>query len=298
MRKIAISGASGFIGSALASTLAAKEVTVCPLTRPGKTAKNAISWDPEAETIDAEGLRSCDALVHLAGESVAQGRWTEAQKARLRKSRLGTSELLLGVLRKDRGKIRSWISASAIGFYGNRGDEALTESSAPGDDFLAQLTRDWEAAVAPAQELGVRVACARFGVVLEPSGGALHKLLLPFKLGLGGRLGDGHQYMSWIAREDAVRALEFLLERDTLSGAFNVTAPTPVSNREFTAALGKALHRPTLLPVPGFALRLGFGEFADTALLGGARVLPQRLLDAGFTFREPDLQAYLARLLA
>lgn len=298
MRTVAISGASGFIGAALAAALEAEGVRVRPLVRPGKQADDAIAWDPRAGRLDRDALEGLDALVHLAGEGIANGRWTEAQKAELRESRVRGTSLLARALAELRHKPKVWISASAVGYYGDRGDEAVDERAPPGDDFLAELAVAWEGASAPAEQAGIRVVHARFGVVLHPSGGALKRMLLPFKLGVGGKLGSGRQYMSWVSREDTVRALSFLLERDDARGPYNITAPEPVTNAALTQALGAALHRPAFLPVPGPLARLALGEMADVALLRGARVLPTRLLESGFRFAHPELRAYLNEVLA
>jgi uncharacterized protein (TIGR01777 family) len=298
MGAVAITGASGFIGSALSRALSAHGSEVRPLVRPGKTAPGGIAWDPRAGTIDAAGLEGVDALVHLAGENIAAGRWTAAQKAELRASRLAPTELLARTLAGLKNKPAVWISASAIGFYGDRGDAPVDEHAGPGSDFLSELAMAWEGATAPAQEAGIRVVHARFGVALDPTGGALAKMLLPFKLGLGGRIGSGTQVMSWVAREDAIAALVFLLEQPGAQGPYNVTAPRPVTNAEFTSALGHALSRPTIFPLPGALARLALGEMADVALLKGARVLPARLLESGFRFTYPELGPYLAKALA
>jgi len=237
-------------------------------------------------------------VVHLAGEGIAEGRWTDAQKERIRDSRtVGTALIAHAVARLAR-KPKVLVSASAIGIYGERGDALLDEDSAPGTGFLPEVGLLWEAAADPARDAGIRVVHPRFGIVLDPSGGALARMLLPFKLGVGGRLGSGAQWMSWVARADAVAALVFAIDRPSLVGPFNVTAPAPVSNREFTQALAAALHRPALFAVPGFAARLAFGELADAALLCSARVLPKRLLAEGFQFRQPELAAYLRATFA
>jgi uncharacterized protein (TIGR01777 family) len=296
MKTVVISGASGFIGQALSSHLRAQGVRVRPLVRPGKSANDGIRWDPQGGSIDEDALSGADALVHLAGENIGEKRWSDAEKARLRESRVKSTELLTRTLAKLRTGPRTWISASAIGYYGNRADEPLDENASPGSDFLAQLCVAWEAPTLAAPD-AVRVVRTRFGVVLDPQGGALARMLTPFKLGVGGRIGSGRQYVSWVSRHDLVRALAFLLERAELAGAFNITAPTPVTNAELTHALGHALHRPTLLPLPGFAARLALGEFADAALLSSAKVLPKRLLDAGFHFDHPELEPYLAAAL-
>jgi uncharacterized protein (TIGR01777 family) len=296
MQTVAVSGASGFIGEALSAHLRARGLRVRPLVRPGKSAHEGIRWDPTAGSIDEDALAGCDALVHLAGENIGEKRWSEAEKTRLRASRVQGTELLARTLSRLREGPRVWLSASAVGYYGDRGDAALDEGASPGSDFLAQLCVAWEAPTMQVPD-AVRVVRARFGVVLDPAGGALARMVTPFKLGVGGRIGSGRQYVSWVARSDVVRALAFLLERTELSGAFNLTAPTPVTNAALTEALGRALHRPTLLPLPGFAARLALGEFADAALLSSARVLPRRLLDAGFHFEHAELGPYLVGAL-
>lgn len=300
MSTIVVSGSSGFIGSALCEALEARGDRVARLVRPGRrvaTDQRAIAWDPERRTIDPGALEGVDAVVHLAGEGIADRRWTEAQKKRIRDSRADGTKLLAHALSQLAEKPALFLCASAVGIYGDRGATPLDELADPGRDFLAEVCLAWEQAAQPAEHAGIRVAHSRFGVVLDPAGGALAKMLPPFKLGLGGKLGSGEQYMSWIARSDAVRALLHLLDTPTLSGAINVTAPTPVTNAQLTAALGKALRRPTVFAVPGFAARAVFGEMAQVALLSGARVLPRRLLDSGFQFEHADLDAYLAGAL-
>jgi uncharacterized protein (TIGR01777 family) len=297
MKVVAISGASGLIGAALSRALREAGMEVVPLVRGAKAANAGIAWDPENETIDAARLEGVDGIVHLAGESLAARRWTPAQKERLRSSRIRGTRLLARTLRGLARRPSVWLSASAIGYYGDCGDRAVDESAAPGDDFLASLCVDWEAATHEAEDAGSRVIHTRFGVVLDPAGGALQKLRLPFTLGVGGRIGSGKQVMSWISLRDTVRALQHLLVSE-LSGPVNITAPAAATNAEFTDALGRALHRPTVLPLPGFALRLAVGEMADVALLSGARVLPRRLLESGFHFEDPELSPLLARLFA
>ncbi len=297
MRTIAISGASGFIGSALSRLLKKSGARVRPLVRPGKQGLDGIHWDPDQGTLDAKALEGVDAIVHLAGDGVADGRWSAAKKARIRDSRIRGTELLARAITGLTLKPSAWISGSAVGFYGDRGDLELDEQSSAGSDFLAEVCVAWEQAAEPARAAGVRVVHPRFGIVLGSEGGALQKMLTPFKLGVGGRLGDGKQYMSWIALEDAVRALVHALDRKDVQGPMNVTAPTPVTNEAFTKALGAALHRPTLLPVPGAIARLALGEMADVALLGGQRALPRQLLATGFQFEHPELAQYLGRVL-
>lgn len=264
------------------------------LVRPQTRDKtNSIIWDPvkgEANAADFEGF---DAVFHLAGENVGERRWSPAQKKRLRDSRVETTKLLTKTLLATSQKPNSVLSASAVGFYGNRGDEVMTEESSPGQGFLPELGIEWESAAIPLQEAGIRVVFLRLGIVLSNKGGAIAHMLLPFKLGVGGVLGSGKQYWSWIGLSDAVRALLFLLDNPTLSGPVNVGAPEPATNREFTKAIGKHLHRPTILPVPSFALRLLFGEMADEALLTSARAVPAKLMAAGFKFEHPDLPGAL-----
>jgi uncharacterized protein (TIGR01777 family) len=296
MATIAISGASGFVGSALGRTLVARGDRVRALVRPGSRVQG-IRWDPERGEIDAAALAGVDAVVHLAGESVAGGRWSDAQKQRIEQSRVNGTRLLAHALAQLERKPEVLLSASAVGFYGAHGSEPLDERDSGGEDFLAQVCKRWEAAAEPAREAGIRVVHPRLGLVLHPSGGALAKMLPAFRLGVGGKLGSGAQFMSWVALEDTVAALSFALSRRELSGPLNVTAPEPVTNEAFTRALGAALSRPTVLPVPRFALRALFGEMAEVALLSGARVKPKQLLDHGFSFAQPQLTPYLASVL-
>jgi uncharacterized protein len=297
VRTIAISGASGFVGRALTEHLRARGDSVRPLVRGASADAGAIVWDPELGTIDAPSLEGVDAVVHLAGESIAAGRWTDAQKRRIRDSRIRGTGTLASALASLGRPPAVLVSASAVGIYGDRGNELLDESAAAGTDFLSEVALAWEAAAAPARGAGIRVAHPRLGVVLDPAGGALAKMLLPFKLGVGGKLGSGAQWMSWVALSDAVRALAFAIDTTSLSGPFNVTAPAPVTNAEFTRALAAALHRPALFGVPAFAARMAFGEMADAALLASTRAIPARLVAAGFRFEWPELGPCLARLL-
>jgi uncharacterized protein (TIGR01777 family) len=295
-----MSGASGLIGSALAPALTSHgHELVALVRRPPRPGERAIGWDPEAGTIEraGEALEGADVVINLAGENVF-GRWTEDKKRRIRDSRVtGTrivSETLAGLMRRP----SVLLAASAIGYYGDRGDEELTEQSSPGEDFLAQVTRDWEAATAPAAGAGIRVVNLRFGVVLSPAGGALAKMLPPFRLGLGGPVGSGNQFLSWIALDDAVAAIMHALANAALAGPLNITAPQPVTNRDVATTLGRVLGRPAILPVPAFALRMVFGEEGAEMLQGGQRVRPARLLASGFQFQYPDLEAALRHLLA
>jgi uncharacterized protein (TIGR01777 family) len=297
MLAIAISGASGFVGTALTSVLKRRGDRVRPLVRPGNHAEDGISWDPAHGSIDLAQLEGLDALVHLAGDGIADGRWTEAKKARIRESRVKGTTLLAGALSHLTAKPKVWLSGSAVGYYGDRGADVVDESGPAGSDFLASVAVEWEAAAAPAVGLGIRVVHPRLGIVLAPHGGALQKMLLPFKLGLGGKFGSGHQGMSWISLNDTVRALVHMLDHAELTGPVNVTAPAPVTNVEFTRALGAALHRPTVFAVPGPLARLALGEMADGALLGGVCALPNKLLATGFQFEQPNLARFLTQIL-
>jgi len=295
---IVVSGAGGLIGSALVRRLTTQGHRVTRLVRrpPGP---GEIPWDPVARSLDPAALEGADAVVHLSGENVG-ARWTTARKARIRSSRVAStrllSETLAGLLRPP----QVLISASAVGIYGDRGDEVLTEESPPGDpnrDFLVSVTREWEKAAEPARVEGIRVVHPRFGVVLSPAGGALRKMLLPFRLGLGARLGSGKQWMSWISIDDVVQALHQALVDDGLQGAVNATAPEPLTNRDFTRTLARVLSRPALFAVPESALRLALGEMAGGTILSSARVVPARLLQAGYHFGHPDLESALRHVL-
>lgn len=289
--KIAVTGASGLLGSALVERLREDDYEVVRLVRRSPQASDEVRWSPRDGAIDVEGLSGIRGAVHLAGENVASGRWNEARKARIRDSRVQGTELLAGALASLSPKPEVLVSASAIGYYGTRGEEILDERSSSGAGFLASVCREWEAATAAASESGIRVVNARIGVVLASDGGALQKMKLPFLLGLGGRIGDGTQYMSWITRTDVVSALVFALEQRELRGPVNLVSPNPVTNAEFTSTLGNVLNRPTCLPVPKTALRLGAGrEMADEMLIGGARVVPSVLQRHGFEWQHPNLE--------
>jgi hypothetical protein len=260
-----------------------------PMVR-SQASGDAIHWDPDRGEIDAAGLEGVGAVVHLAGEGIGDRRWNEAHKAKVKDSRTKGTSLLAQTLAKANKAPKVLVSGSAVGYYGDRGDEVLTESSRPGNDFLAGVCTAWEAATAPAKEAGIRVAHIRTGIVLSGRGGVLPKMLLPFKFGVGGKLGSGQQWVSWIALEDEVGAIVHLLGDDTLSGPFNLSAPNPVTNADMTKAIGAALHRPTLIPAPAFALKTALGaEMAEELLLVSQRALPTRLLDSGFTFQHPEL---------
>ena len=261
--------------------------------------RDVVRWDVEAGVLDTASLEGVDAVVHLAGESII-GRWTAPKRRRIEHSRAVGTNTIARTLADLQRPPRVMISASAIGIYGDRGDEVLTESSPAGDagdGFLRQVCEQWEAATAPASEAGIRVVHLRLGMVLAPNGGALAKMVTPFRLGLGGNVGSGRQWVSWIHIDDVVRAIEHCLTDDDLSGPVNVVAPNPVTNRQFTRVLGRTLHRPTVAPVPALALRLVFGQMGTQVLLASARVVPDRLREAGFHFAHPDLEPAMADLL-
>jgi uncharacterized protein (TIGR01777 family) len=270
---------------------------VRPLVRPGHAAEGGIYWDPVGGTVDQRALEGVDAVVHLAAENVGDERWSAEKKRRIRESRVRGTALLASALAALRQKPKVWVCGSAIGYYGDRGAEEVDESSSPGNDFLSEVVEAWEAAARPAEAAAIRVVYSRTGLVMAPQGGALAKMMLPFKLGLGAKLGTGKQWMSWIALDDAVRALVHAIDTESLQGPVNVTSPEPVSNEGFTRALARALHRPAPFALPKFAVRLAFGEMADVALLSGVRALPKRLLASGFAFQHPRLEPYLARAL-
>ncbi len=296
--RVVVTGSSGLIGRALCLSLSAQGHRVDRVLRqPVRPGDRDLQWDPKAGTIDARGLEGADAVVHLAGAGIGDSRWTEARKQVLVESRCRSTALLAGALAGLDRPPRVLVSASAIGFYGDRGDEVLTEQSPPGRDFLASLCVRWEAEAAPAARAGIRVVCARTGLVLSPTGGALPKLLALFKLGLGGRFGSGSQWWSWITLDDEIRAIEWLLEND-VRGPVNLTAPHPVTNSEFTRVLGAVLSRPARLPVPRFGPRLLLGsERADALLFTSARVRPAVLESCGFGFSHADLTASLQGIL-
>jgi len=297
--RLLISGASGLVGSALIQRLSVVSCQLSVLTRGQRpnatdnrqlTTDNCIRWDPSVGQLDPQAVDGFDAVVHLAGENIAQGRWTAEKKARIRDSRVQGTGLLCRALAETARPPKVLVSASAVGYYGNRGDEELGETSAAGTGFLAEVCRQWEAATEPAAAAGIRVVCGRLGVVLARHGGALARMLPLFRFGLGGRLGSGRQYMSWITLGDLVEAICHVIATETLSGPVNLVSPNPVTNRQFTKALGRALHRPTLFPVPAFALRLMLGEMADAMLLSSARAVPRRLLASGFQFNDAHVE--------
>lgn len=295
--KILVPGSTGLIGSNLLALLRSGGHEVVPLVRRKRGGANEeLYWDPYAGVLDAGRLEGFDAVVHLSGENVA-GRWTDEKKQKILESRLKTTRLLSDALAGLNTPPKVFVCASAIGYYGDRGDEVLTEESAAGEGFLADVVKRWEAATEPAAEQGVRVVNTRFGVVLSPEGGALAKMLLPFKLGLGGFIGSGDQWWSWVAMDDVVGAIHHALTTEDLRGPVNIVAPNPTTNRQFTRVLGRVLARPTLFPVPSFAARLAFGEMADEMLLASARVEPRKLKASGYEFRFTDLEEALRHLL-
>ncbi len=292
---VAITGSSGLIGTALSAALRARGDVVIPIVRgEGR----GVRWDPTAGTIDAEALDGVGAIVHLAGEGIGEQKWTPEQKQAIRDSRVVGTSLLADALAGLARRPEVLISGSAIGWYGNRGDEVLTEDSPPPPSaFLADVTREWEAATAPAEAAGIRTVHLRTGIVLSPHGGALARMITPFKLGLGGRIGSGNQYMSWISIDDEVGAILHAIDTSSVRGPLNATAPNPVTNREFTKTLGHALHRPTLLPTPLAPLKLLYGrELVQNLLVDGQRVMPAQLLATGYEFQHPELAAALADL--
>ena len=295
--KIVVAGGTGFIGEPLVRRLLARGDDVAVLTRnPAHVAAGRpLQWDGRTQGAWSSEVAGADAVINLAGENIADGRWTAERKQRLVASRLDATGAIVAALRTNPRAGRTLVNASAVGFYGDRADEELDESSSRGSGFLAELVERWERAAREAEALA-RLVILRFGVVLAPEGGALKKMILPFKLGAGGPIGNGRQWMSWIDRDDAVRMIVWALDRGDARGVYNATAPEPVRNRDFARALGHALHRPALVPTPGFALRLLFGQMADEALLAGQRVLPRRAMNEGFVFDDPDVVHALARV--
>lgn len=295
---VAVTGASGLLGSVLVPFLTTGGHRVTPVTRRSRPS-DAIRWDPSSGAIEASAFEGLDAVVHLAGESVGV-RWTDERKRRIRESRADGTRLLAEALAGLQRPPRVLVAASAIGIYGDRGDEVLTEESTPSgpaSDFLVEVGREWEAATDPARAAGIRVVNLRFGIILTPAGGALGRMLPPFRAGAGGPLGSGKQWVSWISVDDAVGAVHHALLTGELSGPVNAVAPEPVTSRTFAATLGRVLHRPALIPAPAPALKLLFGEMAETALLSSQRVSPSRLVASGFPFRHPQLESALRHLL-
>ena len=297
-RTIVVTGATGMIGSALVSRLRRNGHTVRRLVRSSSARQDGdVAWDPARGILPASALEGAYGVVHLAGAPIAQ-RWTSRHKEEIRASRTLSTALLARTIASAVSKPEVMLSGSAIGYYGDRGNEVVDETSTPGSDFLARVVQDWEAAAAPASDAGVRIVRVRSGIVLSPRGGALEKLLTPFRLGAGGPIGGGEQWMSWISLEDHLRAMEFALFGDALSGAVNFVAPNPVTNATFASTLGRVLNRPALIPVPAIALELLYGEMARATLLAGQRVRPAALAAAGFEWRFPALEQALRHELA
>ena len=288
--KILVTGSSGLVGSALCPLLIEAGHDVIRLKRPAQ-------WVPERSILDSSAISGADAIVHLAGENIASRRWTEAQKRRIRDSRVKGTTLIAETIARMEQRPQILVSASAIGYYGDRGAEVLTEDSGPGSGFLADVCREWEAATEPAARKAVRVVRLRTGLVLSSKGGAMAKMLPPFKLGLGGPIGSGHQYWSWISLADVCGAIIHCIRTPDLRGPVNLVSPAPVTNREFTKTLGRVLGRPTIFPLPAIAARLILGEMADALLLASARVEPTRLLATQFTFKHRELESTLRELL-
>jgi uncharacterized protein len=296
-RRIAVTGATGLIGGALVDSLRRDGITVHRITRSQSSAgPDDIVWDPEAGRLDPQSLEGVDGVVHLAGEPIGEHRWTEATKRRILESRRQGTTLLAETLAGLDDRPEVLLSGSAVGFYGDRGDEVLTEESTPGDDFMARVTIAWEDAAEPARKAGIRVVHPRTGVVLAKGGPLIDKVELPFRLGVGGRVGSGRQYVAWIALEDEIRALRFLLDHDSLEGPVNLTAPDPATNLELTKSIGDVLNRPTVLPIPTVALRLLYGEMGETLATVSQRAIPRRLQEAGFAFEHTLTSALRAAL--
>jgi uncharacterized protein (TIGR01777 family) len=294
--RIVVSGASGFIGRALVKALDDHGHDVVRLVRRPPERPNEVAWNPDKGEIDTRGMGECHAVIHLAGENIA-GRWTREKMDRIRESRAKGTRLLATSMGRVGTKPNVFISASATGIYGNRPGELLTEHSKPGEWFLAEVCKEWEAASWPAAQHGLRVANLRFGMVLSRDGGALAKMLPAFRMWLAGVLGKGHQYMPWITIDDAVAAILYVISNETLAGPINVVAPEAATNEQFTDTLARVLHRRALFNVPPFVLRLAFGQMADEVLLSSANVVPQRLIEAGFRFKWPQLESALEYLL-
>jgi uncharacterized protein (TIGR01777 family) len=295
--KVLISGSHGLVGRALINSLVEDGDEVVRLVRGRTHGPLEIEWHPNHGRLDPQQLEGFDAVVHLAGESIASGRWTDEKKRAIRESRVKGTSLLSETIARLSQPPKVFISASAIGYYGDRGDEELTEKSRPGNDFLASVCVEWEDATHAAVQNGIRTVITRFGIILDPEGGALAKMLTPFRMGVGGRVGNGKQWMSWIALDDVINALKFLLHDAAVRGPVNIVAPNPITNAEFTTALGRVLSRPTFFPVPAFAARLAFGEVADALLLSSQKVEPAVLEDRGFAPYWPRLEPALQHLL-
>ncbi len=289
--KVLITGASGLVGTELQKSFAEKGYEMLLASRKEPTDENHIQWSIEGGFAEPEKLEGIDAVVHLAGENVSGLRWTEDKKKAIRDSRVLGTRNVVDAISKLKNKPKKIVAASAIGFYGTRGDEEVTESSAAGDNFLAEVSKAWEAESRRAEDAGIRTVLLRTGIVLSKDGGALSTMLLPFKLGVGGVVGSGLQWMSWISMDDEIAVINYVIENENIRGAVNAVSPNPVTNHDFTKTLGEVLYRPTFLPLPEFAVSMVFGEMGDALLLASTKVLPKRLQDAGFEFKFPDLKA-------
>lgn len=296
--RILISGSHGLVGQALIKALEPDGHEIYQLVRRAPHSEREIEWSPDRYSIAISRIEGFDAVYHLAGESIASGRWNDEKKKKIRESRTKGTKLLSDALANLDQPPKTLISASATGYYGNRGDELLTETSPPGNGFLADICVEWEKATDHAKEKGVRVVNTRFGIILDKEGGALAKMLPPFRMGIGGRIGDGKQWMSWIALDDVISALQFVLTNESLQGPVNFVAPNPVTNAEFTKTLGRVLSRPTFFPIPAFGVRLAFGEMADALLLSSQRVKPTKLADSRYQFTYSNLEGALRSILA
>jgi uncharacterized protein (TIGR01777 family) len=300
-RRFVVSGASGLLGSGLCAVLSTGGHVPIALARESSrvphAAAGSVAWDPRSGSIDADSLEGADYVVHLAGESIASGRWSDARRTSIRESRVAGTRLLAETLGSLKSPPEALVCASATGWYGDRGDEPLPESAGPGRGFLADVCRDWEAAAEPARDAGIRVVHLRFGMILWPSGGALKQMLPLFRAGAGGRIGSGRQFWSWVSLDDAIGAILHAARTGSLDGPVNVVSPGPVRNEEFTAVLGSVLRRPAVFPVPASVLRMTMGRMADELLLSSARVIPERLQESDFTFQDPELEPALRHML-
>lgn len=297
--KILVSGGTGFIGETLVKSLVARGDEVAVLTRDPRRVRagRGLAWDARTQGAWSEEASRADVVINLAGENIGEGRWTDERKKQLVNSRVDTTNALVEALQRGPSHPRTMISASAVGFYGDCGETVLDENSSRGAGFLAELVEQWENAARNAESLS-RLVIVRVGVVLAPDGGALKKMILPFKLGGGGPMGSGRQWMSWIDRTDVIRLIEWAMATESARGVYNATSPEPVRNRDFALALGRALHRPAILPAPAFALRLALGQMADEALLASQRVVPTHAAAEGFTFTKPTLEKSLGACLS
>lgn len=297
--KILITGAKGLIGKALSRSLQEKGHELLLAGRGEPKSANEIKWDVEAGFSEPERLEGVDAVIHLAGENISGGlRWTNEKKKAIRDSRVHGTRSVVNAMSRLRNRPKVFIASSAIGFYGDRADEEMTESSAAGDTFLSEICREWEAESRRAEDAGIRTVLLRTGIVLSKDGGALATMLTPFKLGVGGVVGSGKQWMSWISLDDEIAIINFALENENIRGAVNAVAPNPATNETFTKTLGEVLYRPTFLPLPEFAISMIFGEMGDELLLASTKVIPKRLLDAGFEFKYPDLKPAIEHAVA